>query len=65
MFIANDIESILVQIRYTKKCCFRINFASAEIMAGNARLDFSNQYPYTEREAKDAFARVAQQHKWT
>ncbi|KAH3757382.1 ubiquitin-conjugating enzyme E2 25 [Pelomyxa schiedti] len=49
---ANDIESILVQIR-------------AEMLAGNARLDLHNSTPYSDREAQDAFERVARQHGWS
>ncbi len=31
---------------------------------GEARLDLNNSSNYTLYEAKDAFQRVAQQHKW-
>jgi len=48
---ANDIESILVQIR-------------AEMIGGGARLDLNNTSEYSEQEAKTAFTRVAKQHGW-
>jgi len=48
---ANDIESILIQIR-------------SEMIAGGARLDFANPSDYSEQEAKAAFVRVAQAHGW-
>jgi len=47
----NDIESILVQIR-------------SEMLSGGARLDLNNKSDYTEKEAQDAFSRVAKQHGW-
>lgn len=46
-----SIESILIQIR-------------TEMLEGGAKLDFINTHPYTEQEAKDAFMRVAREHKW-
>jgi ubiquitin-conjugating enzyme E2 Q len=48
---ANDIESILVQIR-------------TEMIAGGARLDLVNMHEYTEHEARSTFLRVARQHGW-
>jgi len=47
----NDIESILIQIR-------------SEMMGGGAKLDLNNTREYTEQEAREAFDRVAKQHKW-
>lgn len=47
----NDIESVIVQIR-------------SEMIEGGARLDFRTDYPYTEKEARDAFHRVARDHGW-
>eukprot|EP00761_Pharyngomonas_kirbyi_P013690 gb/GECH01013719.1/.p1 GENE.gb/GECH01013719.1/~~gb/GECH01013719.1/.p1 ORF type:complete len:321 (+),score=111.25 gb/GECH01013719.1/:1-963(+) len=47
----NDVEGILVQIR-------------AEMIAGGARIDFSNLSPYTEHEAQSAFRRVAARYGW-
>ncbi|KAF0978718.1 hypothetical protein FDP41_002538 [Naegleria fowleri] len=46
-----SLESIFVQIR-------------TEMIAGEARLDFSNTTPYTEHEAKEAFFRVAERYGW-
>lgn len=47
----NDIESVIIQIR-------------SEMIAGGARIDFSQDYPYSAVEAKAAFTRVAHQHGW-
>jgi len=47
----NDIESVLIQIR-------------AELLSGGARLDTSNDRPYTDHEAWEAFTRVARSHSW-
>eukprot|EP00455_Lapot_gusevi_P040400 TRINITY_DN4569_c0_g1_i1.p1 TRINITY_DN4569_c0_g1~~TRINITY_DN4569_c0_g1_i1.p1 ORF type:complete len:241 (-),score=92.17 TRINITY_DN4569_c0_g1_i1:83-742(-) len=48
---SNDIESLLVQIK-------------SEMIAGGARIDFNNRNPYSEREAREAFERVARHHGW-
>jgi hypothetical protein len=48
---ANTVESALVSIR-------------ANLLLGGARLDPSNKSDYTEREAKEAFERMRQQHGW-
>ena len=47
----NTIESVLIQIR-------------TEMSLGGGRLDMKNSTPYTMREARAAFVRVATQHKW-
>eukprot|EP01006_Ploeotia_vitrea_P029288 TRINITY_DN61857_c0_g1_i1.p2 TRINITY_DN61857_c0_g1~~TRINITY_DN61857_c0_g1_i1.p2 ORF type:complete len:328 (+),score=49.66 TRINITY_DN61857_c0_g1_i1:46-984(+) len=47
----NSIESVLIQIR-------------TEITLGGGRIDFSNTSDYTEAEARAAFVRVANDHKW-
>jgi len=48
---ANDIESILVQIR-------------SEMLEGGARLDFNNTSEYTEEKARSSFLRAARLHGW-
>jgi len=50
---ANDIESILIQIR-------------AELLSGGGRLDpgSAKNYEYSESEAWDAFYRAASTHGW-
>jgi len=48
---ANDIESILVQIR-------------SEMLEGGARLDFNNTSEYTEDKARQSFLRAARTHGW-
>ncbi len=48
---SNSIEAIIVQIR-------------TEMIAGNARLDFSNTSQYSEQEAKEAFNRMASKYGW-
>lgn len=48
---ANTVESALVSIR-------------ANLLLGGARLDLSNKSDYSEREAKEAFERMRQQHGW-
>jgi len=48
---ANSIESIFVQIRF-------------EIENGNPRLDRNKRYPYTIKEAKEAFVRVSTRYGW-
>ena len=35
------------------------------LIDGNGQIDFQNVYDYTEREAQEAFARVANHHGWT
>ena len=47
----NDIESVLVQVR-------------SAIGHGNGRLDFANRKPYSDDEARQAFTRVAKEHRW-
>jgi hypothetical protein len=47
----NTLESVFIMIR-------------AEMSSGGARLDLSNFSDYTEREAQEAFYRVAQHHGW-
>ena len=48
----NTIESTLLQIR-------------TEMTLGGGRLDLKNNTPYTMQEARQAFVRVATQHKWS
>jgi len=48
---ANSVEAALVSIR-------------ANLLLGGARLDLANRSDYTEREAKEAFERMRQQHGW-
>ena len=47
----NSLEAIFFQIKY-------------EMTYGSPRIDFSNNYPYSETEARDAFFRVASQKGW-
>jgi ubiquitin-conjugating enzyme E2 Q len=46
-----DIQSLMVNI-------------TAEILNGNPRVDFANPHPYSLQEAKMAYLRVANDHRW-
>jgi len=49
--LQNSIESIFVQIH-------------CEILTGKPRLDTSNQNPYSQQEANEAFIRVSERYGW-
>ena len=48
---SNSLEAIFLQIKL-------------EMTNGKPRVDFANDTVYSEQEAKDAFFRVAGDHKW-